>query len=92
MLAVTLHISLSTKVGYNKICGRIKGFQKGSTDAFQNGQANSIDHQYVDGISITLGRPRKHVWTYAAGSSDDYNFPPPNCPCANTQDHLLLCL
>ena len=24
----------------------------------------SIDVAYVDGVSITLGDPRKHVWTY----------------------------
>ena len=32
---------------------------------------------------ITLGSPRKHVWTYAAGLSDDYNHDGNyNCPCA----------
>ena len=70
------------KVGYNKICGRIKGYHKGSPDAFLNGNKQSIDNQYVDGISITLGNPRKHVWTYAIGQSDDYNYPHYNCPCA----------
>ena len=38
---------------------------------------------YVDGISITLGSPRKHVWTYAAGVSDDHNpYANSLCPCA----------
>jgi len=69
------------KVSYNKICGRMKGYQKGSPDAFEN-RSPSIDNGYVDGISITLGSPRKHVWTYAAGLSDDYNYPTHNCPCA----------
>ena len=32
--------------------------------------------------SITLGSPRKHVWTYAVGLSDDLNYPKYNCPCA----------
>ena len=41
-----------------------------------------IDDLYADGISITLGSPRKHVWTYAVGLSDDYNYPKWNCPCA----------
>ena len=39
---------------------------------------------YVDGISITSGNPRKHVWTYAVGLSDDYNYLQFNCPCAKT--------
>ena len=34
-------------------------------------------------MSITIGDPRKHVWTYAAGLSDDFhNFKVHNCPCA----------
>ena len=56
-------------VGYNKICGKIKGYQKGAPDAFQH--LSSLNGQYVDGISITLGSPRKHVWTYAVGLSED---------------------
>jgi len=39
---------------------------------------------YVEGISITLGLPRKHVWTYAAGLSDDFNYPGPcHVPCTH---------
>ena len=41
-------------------------------------------HNYVDGISITLGSPRKHVWTYAVGYSDDLSNKESNCPCATT--------
>ena len=41
-----------------------------------------INSYYVDGMSITYGSPRKHVWTYAVGLSDDYNYPTYNCPCA----------
>ena len=44
--------------------------------------SRSLDGVYVDGISITYGNPRKHVWTYAVGSSDDYNYTQTNCPCA----------
>ena len=44
--------------------------------------SRSLDGVYVDGISITSGNPRKHVWTYAVGLSDDYNYPQYNCPCA----------
>ena len=37
---------------------------------------------YVDGVSITLDDPRKHVWTYAVGLSDDEIYEYGNCPCA----------
>ena len=57
-------------VSYEHICGQAKAYQKGQTDAF-NAQRNaikpSIDSSYVDGVSITIGSPHKHVWTYAAG-------------------------
>ena len=34
-----------------KVCGKTRGCQRDMTDAFSN----------VDGVSITLGNPRKHV-------------------------------
>ena len=68
-------------VGYNKICGKMKGYQKGAPDAFR--YSSSLDGQCVNGISITLGNPRKHVWTYAVGLSDDHHANSlGNCPCA----------
>ena len=68
---------------YENICGQAKAYQKGSTDAFEHG-AVSLDGAYVDGISITIGSPRRHVWTYAAGLSDNDTSDRSccNCPCA----------
>jgi len=66
---------------YEHICGQAKAYQKGSPDAFVN-YKESIDGLYVEGISITVGSPRKHVWTYAVGTSDDHEYSCCNCPCA----------
>ena len=80
-------------ITFNKICGQLKGYQRGNTVAFYSSKHDtkkSIESYYVDGISITLGNPRKHVWTYAAGISDDYDYPTYNCPCAATPGLLLL--
>ena len=73
-------------ITFNKICGQVKGYQKGTPEAFHSTEfdTKSINDHYVDGVSITLGNPRKHVWTYAAGLSDDGNEPNHNCPCAVT--------
>ena len=73
-------------ITFNKICGQVKGYQKGVPDAFNPTKyvTKSINDHYVDGLSITLGNPRKHVWTYAVGASDDINLPNANCPCAAT--------
>jgi len=68
-------------VTYERICGQAKGYQKGTPDAFAP-RRSSVDSNYVDGISITIGSPRKHVWTHAVGHSDDYNYLEWNCPCA----------
>ena len=74
-------------VSFSKICGQVVAYQKGSTDAFHptnEYDRKSINDIYIDGISITVGNPRKHVWTYAAGISDDGSYPTYNCPCADT--------
>ena len=68
---------------FYKICGQVRGYQKGNTNAFGNVAGDSIDVAYVDGVSITLGDPRKHVWTYAIGSSDSDSVNAiRQCPCA----------
>ena len=78
---------LVNKVNYSKICGKVKGYQKGSPSAFAEVSNSSLNNEYVEGISITLGNPRKHVWTYAVGLSDDGNYGSGahNCPCAVNQ-------
>ena len=68
-------------VSFDHICGQAKGYQKGGIDAFFF-KKESIEESYGDVVSVTLGSPRKHVWTYVAGLSDDYNYPKYNCPCA----------
>ena len=72
---------------YNRVCGRVIGYQDGSTDAFVavlNTRLNSIDTSYTDGLVVTHGMPRTHIWTFAAGATEasimDYTT---NCPCAN---------
>jgi hypothetical protein len=68
------------------VCGKIKAYQYGSPDAFFDNLQNSnrpIDNQYVDGVSLTHGqRPRKHIWTFAAGAQETTAY----CPC-NTVTH-----
>ena len=72
---------------YSKICGQLKGYQKGNTNAFGYTNTKSFNSFYVDGVVIALTSPRKHVWTYAIGFSDDFvgiddTRAQWNCPCA----------
>lgn len=51
---------------YDKICGRVEGYQFRATAAFYASHLNNsitIDESYVTGVSITHGSPRNHVWT-----------------------------
>ena len=63
-------------MSYSQICGRVLGYQYRSTDASVSGNINS---HYVDGVSLTRGSPRQHVWTFINGWSDSYNINPCNC-------------
>ena len=74
-------------IKYNKTLGMIRGYQKGTTDGFRASHDDNagINEAYVDGVSITIGDPRKHVWTYAAGLSAEENRPKGNCPCSPTR-------
>ena len=72
--------------GYNRVCGRIKAYQYGYPDAFEayhDGDVTTIDGAYVSGISLTHGSPRLHIWTFAAGSSENEpaNSYEDACPC-----------
>ena len=74
----------SYKVKYNSICGKLKGYQQGSHAGFLSefAPSKSIDGPYLDGVSITVGTPRKHVWSYAVGYSKSSSGSKVNCPCA----------
>ena len=72
---------------YSRVCGKIQAYQVGSTDAFEVGVgvANlTIEQNYVDGISLTHGHPRQHIWTFAAALDEVATFSHLNCPCTNT--------
>ena len=51
---------------YTNICGQVRGYQFSSPNAFTGASGHSINDAYVDGISVTRGNPRKHVWTYTS--------------------------
>ena len=69
-------------VEYSRVCGRIIGYQFGTTDAFwaYHDHQLSIDSHFLDGIVLTYGSPRCHIWSFVAGSdqrrNDIYG-----CPC-----------
>ena len=78
-------------VQYQQVCGRVRGYQFGSPDAFNCNDLRScptnIDVPYVDGVSITHGAsPREHIWTYAA-AHDGNRVLQSTCPCTGSIEH-----
>ena len=69
----------SNGISYSQICGRVTGYQYGSTDAVGD-YNNNISSHYVDGVSITRGSPRQHVWTLMAGLTEAFTGSQA-CPC-----------
>ena len=67
---------------YSRVCGKIIGYQYYTTDAFApyTMQTQSIDGVFVDGIVLTHGSPRTHIWTFAAGNNQ-YLTDRYGCPC-----------
>ena len=70
-------------LSYSKVCGWARGYNKGSTNAFYRYQCASctIDSPYVDGVSITHGHPRQHIWSLAAAA-----YKIQYCPCTSSPD------
>ena len=75
----------SNGTSYQRVCGRARGYQKGLTPGFWSHHLRyqTIDGYYADGLLITYGSPRQHIWTYTMGHYDRYNNKSlANCPCA----------
>ena len=70
-------------IEYRRVCGRVTGYQKGTTDAFYNYYSTDtpITSYYVDGVSITHGSHKKHIWTFAA-ANDELRADQWRCPCS----------
>ena len=68
---------------YSQVCGRIIGYQIGQPQAFIASQAppRTIDNQYVDGVSLTYGNPRQHIWTFANALDENPLQNIDKCPC-----------
>ena len=72
---------------YTRVCGRVVGYASETLDAFldYNGLGDgNIDNPYLDGVSVTYGSPRQHIWSLAAEDSIGGSV----CPCDNLQAPL----
>ena len=76
-------------IPYQRVCGKVIGYQVESTDAFANFVgSHTIEGAYVDGVSLTHGHnPRHHIWTFASAVDESDHHGPSIfvCPCTNHQ-------
>ena len=72
-------------VKYEKVCGKAIGYQYFQTNGFGPSWYASplINQTYVDGVSITHGSPRQHVWTFAAAYDEAVTLYT-SCPCLHS--------
>ena len=76
-------------VSYSRVCGRITAYQVGTTNAFLHYYKNegTINSTYVDGVSLTHGNSRQHIWTFAAAlDKNRINNLNSKCPCVETSN------
>ena len=60
----------SGNIEYSQVCGKVIGYQFGSPDG---PVGNDINGYYVDGISLTHGSPRKHIWSFISGPFNNHH-------------------
>ena len=72
---------------YSRVCGRIKAYQWGFTNAFliYHRYVTTIDSAYASGVSVTHGTLRNHIWTFVAGASEGDPTQTWVCPCDSTR-------
>ena len=73
-------------LSYSRVCGRVIGVQFGEPNAFRpyyRNQDLTLEDPFVDGVILTCGTPRTHVWTFVAVEDEtQYNYNA--CPCTRT--------
>ena len=65
-------------IPYSHICGRIIGYPWNSPNGFSTGYTR-IEDPYVEGVAITRGTEKQHVWSFGASVS-----PTLWCPCSSS--------
>ena len=75
-------VVISIPYSYSRVCGRVIAYQVGATNAFRLSSSDTIEDNYVDGVSLTHGTPREHIWTFAVGLQE--NGGDSACPCAGS--------
>ena len=72
---------------YSQVCGRVTAYRWGLNYAFYgyHDRRETIEGYYVDGLSLTHGSPRTHIWSFTggtfSGTSSRDAYANERCPC-----------
>ncbi len=69
---------------YSKVCGKVIGYQRSTTDAFQpyyNHRHYTADNCYADGVLLSYNSPKQHIWTFAAMPDEFHKNTLYGCRC-----------
>ena len=77
-------VTYDVGVSYSHVCGKVIGYQVGSTDGYSSAYSNK-----VDGMSLTNGVPGANIWTFVAANEWNYCYPETVCPCMNPTDRRI---
>ena len=68
----------SKGISYSQVCGKVIGYQFGKT--YGTGSNHGIDGISMDGIILTHGNPRSHIWSFLCGNQE--SIADGGCPCS----------
>ena len=75
----------SRGVEYSRVCGKVIGYQFGWVNAFwayYRRRSLSLNDPFLDGVVLTHGSPRNHIWSFAA-NVNQVRTNPEGCPCSS---------
>ena len=80
-------VKFPTNNAYNRVSGRVIAYQYNTPDAqcpyiglFTDQLIHTLEEVYIDGVSITHGSPRQHMWSFIV-SHDEDQTDCHGCPC-----------
>ena len=69
---------------YSQVCGKMKAYQWGVTTGFYgyNRGYSTVNDSYFSGVAVLHGSPQQHIWSFVAGSVENYtSYDVTLCPC-----------
>ena len=72
---------------YSRVCGKVIGYQFGRVNGLWNYHKNkglTLDQTFLDGVVLTHGSPRNHIWSFVACYNQGRNDAS-GCPCSTSR-------